>query len=158
MPDTPLDLSAKLKSEGEKTLAFFIALQQEQWERQIYTEGSCWSVHQILAHFVATETSLNRLVNNILDGGPGAPEDFNIDVYNERKVAELRDVSRQDMFERYVKYRQQNVELVAQMHEADLQKKGRHPFLGIAEMSDIIKLIYRHNQIHIRDIRRELSI
>lgn len=158
MHDAPADLSAKLKTEGEKTLAFLGALQPEQWERQIYTEGTCWTVHQILAHFVATESSLNRLVSNILGGGPGAPEDFNIDMYNERKVAELRDMPRQDMFERYLYYRRQNVDLVAQLQEADLQKKGRHPFLGIAELGDIIKLIYRHNQIHLRDIRRELSV
>ena len=158
MSDTPLSLSERLKSEGEKTLAFFRSLHPEQWEQQIYTEGSCWSTHQILAHFVATESSFNRLVTNILMGGSGAPGDFNIDAYNERKVGELAGVSRQDMFEMYAKYRQQNVTLVSQMQDADLQKKGRHPFLGIVELSGIIKLIYRHNQIHLREIRRELSL
>jgi hypothetical protein len=39
----------------------------------------------------------------------------------------------------------------------DLAKQGRHPFLGTASLSDMIKLMYMHNQIHIRDIRRMLA-
>jgi hypothetical protein len=36
-----------------------------------------------------------------------------------------------------------------------LLHQGRHPFLGRAPLSEIIKIIYRHNQIHLREIRQE---
>jgi hypothetical protein len=47
--------------------------------------------------------------------------------------------------------------MVAEMDNNDLEIQGRHPFLGVAPLSDIIKLIYRHNQIHIREIRKTLT-
>ena len=47
--------------------------------------------------------------------------------------------------------------VVAHMTPEDLPKVGRHPFLGAAPLEDIIKLLYRHNQIHQRDVRRLLS-
>jgi hypothetical protein len=40
------------------------------------------------------------------------------------------------------------------MQDPDLAKLGRHPFLGITSLEDIIKMVYRHNQIHMREIRR----
>ncbi len=38
--------------------------------------------------------------------------------------------------------------MVASISQADLTEEGRHPYLGVAPLTDMIKLIYRHNQIH----------
>jgi hypothetical protein len=43
---------------------------------------------------------------------------------------------------------------VAGLSEADLQKTGRHPFLGETSLAEMIKMVYRHNQIHYRDLRK----
>jgi hypothetical protein len=40
------------------------------------------------------------------------------------------------------------------MQPADLERIGRHPFLGVAPLVEMIKLVYRHNGIHIRDARK----
>lgn len=157
MADTPQFLQERLLSEAEKTLIFFRELPEEDWQKTIYTEGSRWTVRQVLAHFAATEESINRLIENILAGGEGAPEDFNIDVYNERKVASLNEEGRAELMQRFKSSRQKNADLVAKMSLDDLTKTGRHPYFGNASLTDIIKLLYRHNQIHLRDIRRELS-
>jgi len=42
---------------------------------------------------------------------------------------------------------------VESLDEADLAKEGRHPFLGETTVEEMIKLVYRHNQIHYRDMR-----
>ena len=154
MADTTAFLCERLLAEAERAVSFFQELPQQGWTQTVYTEGSHWTVRQILAHFVATEASIYRLIENILVGGPGAPEDFNIDVYNEWKVAALGDAVIADLIEQFKILRQKTSDLVAQMSEDDLLKTGRHPFLGIASLTDIIKLLYRHNQIHIRDIRK----
>ena len=40
MPEsTPAKLAERLKKEGEKVIAYFSALPEEQWQTQIYTEG-----------------------------------------------------------------------------------------------------------------------
>jgi hypothetical protein len=158
MTDTPVHLAERLKAEGEKTVQFFESLSNPQLAVQVYTEGTNWTIRQVLAHFVATEDSLNRLVTNISAGGPGAPENFNIDAYNERKVANLQDVSERELLTRFKEYRRKNIDVVENFRSEDLVKTGRHPFLGVAQLEEIIKLIYRHNQIHLRDIRRVLQV
>ncbi len=156
MGETPERLSEKLLNEGERTLAFFRALDFDDMDVPIYSEGTHWAARQILAHLVAAEDSFRRLIDNILEGGPGAPEDFRIDEYNEKKVAGLRDVSVETLLNDFQSLRLQSANLVAGMQASDLEKIGRHPYLGVSPLEDIIKLIYRHNQIHMRDMRKEL--
>lgn len=47
--------------------------------------------------------------------------------------------------------------LVASFTEEDLQKQGRHPFLGLTTLAEMVKMVYRHNQIHLRDLRKSLE-
>jgi len=157
MADTPMHLAEKLLADGEKTLAFFELLTEEQWRIEVYTDGMDWSVREVLCHFAVTETGFNRLLENILNGGEGSPEDFNIDVYNRKKVAQLENASLEDLKSTYNQARLKNADLVSQLQPEDLQRTGRHPFLGVAPLEDIIKLIYRHNQIHLRDVRKLLG-
>lgn len=157
MPDTPAYLSERLTEEGQKTREFIINLTQEQWALTIYSDGSQWTIRQLLGHFVSSEESFTRLIENVLHGGSGAPEDFNIDTYNERKVQQLDELSIAELITRYEQARNRNVVLVSEMSTDDLLKEGRHPFLGVVPLTDMIKLIYRHNQIHLRDIRRLLN-
>ena len=53
----------------------------------------------------------------------------------------------------YERVRQATIKKVRALPDQDLGKMGRHPYLGVASLADIIKLIYRHNQIHQRDFR-----
>jgi len=157
MPDTPDFLAERMRAEGEKTVEFFTAISPESWEQTIYTDGSCWAVRQILAHFVSTEAAIGRLIENILAGGNGVPEDFDTNAYNERKVASLRGIGPPELLVEFTQFRQRNIELVSKMSQVDLARQGRHPFLGKTELVEIIKLLYRHNQIHQRDIRKHLA-
>ena len=157
MTETATRLTARLLDESERTVQFFSKLTLEQQSSQVYIEGNCWTVRDILAHLLATEISIYRLVVHILEGGPGTPEDFDINAYNERKVRELREADTPKLLERFRQEREATVQLVSGLSLDDLEKQGRHPFLGTAPLSDIIKLMYRHQQIHIRDIRRILA-
>jgi len=154
MSDTPAFLAERLLNEGQKTIEFYKAVEPSQWEKVVYTEGMCWTVQQVLAHFVATERAIQRLMKNILEGGPGSPEGFEIDVYNERKVAGLKESTPRELIEQFGLLRQNSVTLVSNMTQDDLNRRGRHPFLGVTELAEIIKLLYRHNQIHQREVRK----
>ncbi|MCK4897363.1 MAG: DinB family protein [Anaerolineales bacterium] len=157
MSETPEHLKNRLIKEGQKSLDYFRTFSSDEWDRIIYTEGSCWTVHQVLAHFVAAEDGFHQLIEDILAGGFGTPVDFDINIYNERKVEKLIDISASSLMMRFSKVRRRTVGLVAGMDQSDLAKQGRHPFLGVSSLADIIKLIYRHNQIHIREVRKILS-
>lgn len=154
MPDDPERLVANLKRECQKTLDFFQALTSEQYDQMIYTEGAGWKIRQILAHFVASEVAIRLLIENILAGGAGAPEDFKLDEYNERWVTKLFELTPAELLQQFSTARQASVDLVSRMSPSDLERSGRHPFLGIASLEAMVKLLYRHNQLHQRDIRR----
>jgi hypothetical protein len=157
MPETPASIAERMAREGQKTLEFFKALTPEQMLAPIYSEGSVWAVRDVLAHFVSAESGITRLIENILAGGSGTPEDFDLDTYNERKVASLREASADDLLGQFETLREISVSLVRRLQQADLAITGRHPWLGVATIEDILKIIYRHNHIHQRDIRRALN-
>ncbi|RPI85728.1 MAG: DinB family protein [Chloroflexi bacterium] len=156
MTDTATRLATRLVDGRDRTVQFFSKLSPEQRSVQVYIEGNCWTVGDILAHMLATEISIYRLLVHILNGGPGAPEDFDINAYNERKVWELREIDPPELLQRFKDERETTIQLVLGLSMDDLAKQGRHPFLGPASLSEIIKLMCMHNQIHIRDIRRML--
>jgi hypothetical protein len=153
-----LFLVDRLKVESEKTLAFFQSLAGEQWEQRIYTEGTQWTAQHVLAHFVLTENAILELIDVILSGGPGAPEGFDIDGFNESRIILLREVPPVELIERFAEARQTTITRVSQMTETDLARVGRHPALGLTPIEDFLKLLYRHNQIHQRDVRRAFLV
>ncbi len=150
-------LAQKLHAEGEKTLAFFRALSPEDWQRPVYSEGAEWTVRDILAHITSAESSIPRLIRALLEEGKQPPPDFDLDAYNQRKVREMADRTPEELLALFEQRRAATVALVDGMSEADLQTVGRHPFLGEAPVEDMLKLMYRHIQIHQRDIRRALK-
>lgn len=154
---TPAMLAERLDEKGDKTAAFFEGLDPEQLLRHIYKEDSGWRADQILAHFIAAERGFVDLIDDIRRGGAGSPDHFDIDAYNERTVAALIGIPLADLLTQFRQIRQRSVELVAALSPEDLHRRGRHPFLGETSLADIVRMIYQHNQIHIRDIRKALA-
>ena len=157
MPETTQRLSSRLTEESQKTLQFFDALSPAQWERTLYVDGAQWTVRQVLAHFSLTEAGIRALMQSILMGGVGVPPDFDINIYNERKVDELGELALGELLTRFLVERQATINWLNGLSAEDLLKTGRHPWLGIAPLEDMIQLLYRHNQIHQRDIRKLLA-
>lgn len=157
MPDTPISLAERLMEEGHKTQEFFSNLTAEHWMIKVYSDGTQWNIHQILTHFVSAEVSFTELIQNILEGGKGVSESFDIDIFNEKEVLKMRKYSPATLIDQYSRARQVNADMVSRLSQEDMLKQGRHPFLGMAPLVDMIKLIYRHNQIHQRDIRKFLT-
>jgi hypothetical protein len=157
MPETIEKLAEKLRQEGEKTIEFFLALPPVAWNITMYTDGADWTIEDILVHFVITEKGISQIVGDILGGGAGSPPDLALDEFNRKTVARRKDRVIADLCTEFGELRGATVRLVLGMNDEDLLKQGRHPFLGIASLEDILKLMYRHNQIHQRDIRRGLA-
>jgi hypothetical protein len=157
MSDKCQHLSRRLQSSLEKTRVFFEKIVTDQWETEIYSEGASWTLKQILVHNVIAEDSMLRLVKGILDGGEGVREDFDLDAYNEYKVDQSEKLTPQELLAEFEHARRETIRVVNGLSDADLETSGRHPWLGVAKIEEIIKLMFRHNQIHIREIRSALG-
>jgi DinB superfamily len=157
MPEIPERLSKRLAEECLRTIQFFGALSDEQWGRRVYVDGAQWTVYQVLAHFTATEAGIRALMQNILMGGGGVPQNFDINIYNERHVDRLGEVASEALLAKFRAERQETIDWLNGLRAEDLLRTGRHPWLGIAPLEEMIQLLFRHNQIHQRDIRKLLA-
>lgn len=149
-------LTSRLQKDGQKTRKIFEDLKPEEWKVQVYTTGSEWTVREVLAHFVSAEQSFHRLINDVRRGGQGAPRSLDIDEFNESQVPELGGFTPDELLEAYWQARQASIELTDSLEPEDLDKQGYHPWFGDVPIRDMLKLVYRHNMIHLRDVRKAL--
>jgi hypothetical protein len=152
-----IDLAEKLKSEGEKISAIFAGLTTEQWQTEVYTEDTIWTIRNVLSHFVTSERGLIKLFEQIRQGGAGSSEEFSIDRYNASMQARTKDATPQELIEQYESVRAESVAWVSGLKESELELRGRHPFLGPTVIREMIKMLYLHNQLHYRDMKRALK-
>jgi hypothetical protein len=106
---------------------------------------------------VTSESGLLKLFERIRQGGPGASEDFSIDRYNASMQARTKDLSPQELLEQYKSIRADSVAWTSSLTEGDLDIQGRHPFLGETTLREMIKMLYLHNQLHYRDMKKVLK-
>jgi hypothetical protein len=151
------DLADKLTSEGEKFYSLFAGLTDDQWNMEVYTEGATWTIRNVLAHFVTSERGLVKLFERIRVGGEGVPEDFSIDYYNARQQEKAKDLSAQELLEQYKEVRSDTVAWTQSISDDDLEKQGRHPYLGVTKIREMLKTLYVHNQLHYRDMKKVLK-
>ena len=148
------ELAEKLKSEGERSVTIFAGLADEQWQTEIYTEGTTWTVRDVLSHFVTSERGLIKLFEQIRQGGSGSSEEFSIDRYNASMQARTKASTSQELLEQYKSVRAESIAWVLGLKESELELTGRHPFLGATVIREMIKMLYLHNQLHYRDMKK----
>ena len=151
------ELAEKLKSEGEKFVGIFAGLKDEQWQMEVYTEGTTWTIRNVLSHFVSSERGLIKLFEQIRQGGAGSSEDFSIDRYNAAMQERTKGATPQELIEQYKEVRANAIQWVSGLNEAELEIAGRHPFLGQTVIREMIKMLYLHNQLHYRDMKKALK-
>jgi hypothetical protein len=148
------ELAEKLKSEGERFITIFEGLTDEQWQAEVYTEGTIWTIRNVLSHFVTSERGLVKLFEQIRQGGAGTSEEFSIDRYNASMQARTKDSTPRELVEQYKSVRAESVAWVLGLQESELELTGRHPFLGPTVIREMIKMLYLHNQLHYRDMKK----
>jgi len=151
------ELADKLRTEGEKFDSLFAGLTDAQWQAQVYTEGETWTLRNVLSHFVTSERGLVRLFEKIRLGDAGSPDDFSIDRYNAAQQQKTKDLSPQELLEQYKAVRADSIAWTLSLSELDLEKQGKHPFLGMTSIREMIKMLYIHNMTHYRDMKKVLK-
>jgi hypothetical protein len=153
-----IELAQKLKTEGDRVVTIFSGIPDDQWNQQVYTEGATWTIRNILAHFVTAERGLVKLFEQIRQGGAGAADDFSIDRYNAAMQERTKDLTPQELLEQYKQVRSNSVAWVSGLKDNELEIIGRHPFLDITTIREMIKLLYIHNQTHYRDMKKAMNM
>jgi len=148
----------ELEKAGAETVAFYQSLTPDELDVPVYTEEVRWTVRQVLAHFITIEQSMQWLFNNILAGGPGSPENFDLDHFNRTQPAKLDGLSLEELLERFKEVRKKTIAIVAGMTEADFDRTGRHAFHGHGKLERFIRWAYEHQRLHTKDIQKALRV
>jgi DinB superfamily len=149
---------AELKKNLEDSIVFFSSLSSDQLRMQVYQDGARWTVQQVLAHFITIERSMQWLFKNILAGGAGAPQDFDLERFNRSQPKKLDRKSVDELIAQFTAVREDTISIVHAMSDADFDRKGRHAFHGFGKLERFIRWTYEHVCIHIDEIRKALQI
>lgn len=157
MGDRRSEIAAELRKGAEETVELFRNLQEKQLQIRVYDEAPGWSVRQVLAHLVTIEKSMHWLFNNILQGGMGTPEDFDVERFNRTQPQKLDGLGMDELIERFRSVREETLAIVAGMKETDLDRTGRHAFHGPGRLERFVRWAHEHARIHEEDVRRAIA-
>jgi len=158
MADRRTEIIAKLEENLKNSISFFRSLSDDQLSIQVYTDGAKWTVKQVLAHFITIEHSMHWLFKDILSGGSGSPDGFDVDRFNLTQTKKLDGLTVEELIEQFRSVREDTIVIVRGMTEQDFNREGMHAFHGHGKLERFITWAYEHVEIHEDDIRKALQI
>lgn len=158
MADRRTEIIAKLEENLKNSISFFRSLSDDHLSIQVYTDGAKWTVKQVLAHFITIERSMHWLFKDILSGGSGSPDGFDVDRFNLTQTKKLDGLTVEELIEQFKSVRGDTIVIVRGMTEQDLNREGRHAFHGHGKLERFITWAYEHTRMHEDDIRKALQI
>jgi hypothetical protein len=157
MIDRRSDIISELENSLNASIAFYRSLKPEELNVKVYQDGESWSAIQVLAHWITIERSMQWLFNNILSGGPGAPQDFDIERFNRSQPRKLFKLDLDELIQQFHAVRKTTISIVRNMEENDLDRTGLHAYHGHGKLERFIRWAYEHQRIHEDEIRRALE-
>jgi hypothetical protein len=156
MNDRRTPIIAALDKNLENTTAFFKSLSPDELGMQVYQDGAQWTVQQVLAHFITIEGSMQWLFKNILAGGPGSPEGFDVERFNRTQPKKYDGKTIDELIAQFQSVRNETIAIVRAMSDDDLDREGRHAFHGHGKLERFIVWAYEHVELHLDDLRKRL--
>ena len=159
MENTGERLAGKLRSEGARTSEFFKGIHGDAWQQVVFssTENPIWSIRDVFEHLVISEDLLRALFRDVAAGREGAPRGFKVDDANNAALGTLRVLSLAEVFSRFQTGRDLTAAFAEILTSDQLATIGRHPFLGLCTLEEMLRLISVHNAMHVKDIKKSLS-
>jgi hypothetical protein len=146
-------LVARLEKGHLKTQEILGSLAAEEWRTVVYQDPAVWDVRALLAHFVSAEERLLELAQDVVCGGPGAPEGFDFELFNAEEQKRLKDQSPQELLEALADDRRATLDWVRALDDGLLDRLGRHPVLGEVTVETMLLAIYGHQLLHMRELQ-----
>lgn len=129
------------------------------WETPVYSDGAAWSVRQVAIHLADAERSLFGQMKSIVETGASTvPDDFDVDRYNMRSVEKRDAMTGPEALATQASSRDGLMAWLDTLTEADLERTGRHPVIGIIPIDMYIRVIARHQKDHTADVAKALGL
>jgi hypothetical protein len=132
-------------------------LNEEQWERKVFSEEEEWRVSDLFRHVVSSEQSMTRLIETIRDGGEGVPADFDLVRWNARGVQKTKEKTTPELSADLTTNRTHLLGVIDSLGEGDWDKQGRHGSMRMMTIEEILHLIADHEIRHLADIKKAVG-
>lgn len=145
----------RIEATREELLAFVDGLDEAvlAW----HPPGGGWSIRENLAHLADAEHGHRRFAQAVLAGQPVRIEGFDLDRWNEERVARREGQSVGEILDALRAERQETLALVSTIPPGAWEKRGDHPALGELSVQQVIKVIGVHERMHLREMRQLLE-
>ncbi len=130
----------------------------DRWDVQVYTEGSAWTVKQVLLHLMITDKGHNNMMMAIARGENTVPDDFDLDRYNRRSVEKRAEVSPEEARAALTQIAAERAAWLNTIDDNVMLKQGRHGSMRILSIGQILDVVVDHDRSHASDIARVLGI
>jgi hypothetical protein len=154
-------LKQRLTHQRRVLLDFLAELDEADWQTAVFPHDvevdPPWTVADLVRHLADAEQSMTRLMMLIRDGGEGVPADFDLNRWNNSRLAKNRQKSPADVLAEMATHRTALFEFIDSLAEADLAKAGRHGQGTIMTIDQICVLIAGHDKLHLGDIKQVIG-
>ncbi|MGD8963736.1 MAG: DinB family protein [Desulfobacterales bacterium] len=157
MNDRRTQIIAELNKNMEDTITFFRSLSPDKLNIQVYQDGAQWTVQQVLAHFITIERSMQWLFKNILSGGPGSTEGFDVERFNRTQPKKYDGKTIDELIAEFRSVRNDTMEIVDSMSDPDFDREGLHAFHGHGKLERFVIWAYEHVALHLEDLQQRLQ-
>ena len=157
MKDRGTVVIAELEKNLNDCVVYFKSLSPHELGIQVYQDGAQWTAQQVLAHFITIERSMQWLFKDILAGGPGSPEGFDVERFNSTQPKKLDGKTIDALIAQFKSVRNETISIVRSMSDADFDREGRHAFHGHGKLDRFITWAYEHVELHLEDLRKRLQ-
>ena len=147
-----------LAQSRQKLTALLQSLTPEQWQTQIFSEGSTWTVATAVSHIIDAERGMSIQVHKARKGEPTIPEGFDIDRWNAKVQERIGDLSPAELLEKLDATRSKTLEVLNSLSEDEWSMTGRHPSRGIITIEQYYETIAAYVHLYLPDVQKGLGI
>jgi|SRR5579859_2044620 len=148
-----------IQSDDAASLAIFKRVSPEQWNLPVPSdEGAEWKARDVLNHVAISEGGQLGVIQRVLAGQGGVPDDFDINRYNRRSVQKQAERTIDDMLASIERAHAQVLSALDAVSDTDLDKTGRHARGDTLTIEQFFHRITEHRRQHAQALASHLGL
>lgn len=155
--DRKIQWQQKLAESRAALITLLNALQPNQWDQPVFSEGEPWTVTTVVSHLLDSERGMSIQIHKTRKGEETVPPDFDINRWNAGVQKRVGNLSPAELLAGLATTRTKTIEVMNSLQDEDWARTGRHPARGIITIEQYYETIYGHELSHVEDIKRALA-
>ena len=159
MSDRKEKLRQTIQADHAASYAIFTRVTPDQWNQSVPSdEGVDWKARDVLSHVAVSEGGQLVVIQRVLSGHGGVPDDFDLNRYNRRSVQKQAERTVDDLLASIAREHAQILTALDGLADADLDQAGRHARGDTLTVEQFFQRITEHRRQHAEELARALGL